>query len=173
MWKLFRWYHLEYITKLTSWSWALLENPPIVQLLKNFPAFYETRWFITVFTRALHWSLSWARSIQSIPSHPFSLRSILILCTHLRLNLPSGLFPSGFLTKILYSFLFSTIRVTCPSHPPWLDHSNYIWRRVQLMTSSLCNFLAFFFKISPVSYWPCSWLTLSPRRWRQCFPPKR
>jgi hypothetical protein len=32
-----------------------------------------------VFTRALHWSLSWARSIQSIPSHPISLRSILII----------------------------------------------------------------------------------------------
>jgi hypothetical protein len=26
-----------------SWSWALLEKPPIVQLLKNFPAFYGTR----------------------------------------------------------------------------------------------------------------------------------
>jgi hypothetical protein len=34
---------------------------------------------------ALHWSLSWARSIQSIPSHPISLNSILILSTHLRL----------------------------------------------------------------------------------------
>jgi hypothetical protein len=33
-----------------------------------------------MFTRALHWSLSWARSIQSIPSHPISLRSILTLC---------------------------------------------------------------------------------------------
>jgi hypothetical protein len=20
-----------------------------------------------------------------------------------------------------------------PSHPPWLDHSNYTWRRVQVM----------------------------------------
>jgi hypothetical protein len=34
-----------------------------VQPLKKFPAFYGTRRFITVFTRALHWSLSWARSI--------------------------------------------------------------------------------------------------------------
>jgi hypothetical protein len=59
-----------------SWSWALLEKPPIVQPLKNFPAFYGTQRFITVFTRALHWSLFWARSIQSIPSHPVSLRSI-------------------------------------------------------------------------------------------------
>jgi hypothetical protein len=34
-----------------------LEKPPVVQLLKNFPAFYGTRRFITVLTRALHWSL--------------------------------------------------------------------------------------------------------------------
>jgi hypothetical protein len=45
---------------------VLFENPSIVQLLKNFPIFYGTRRFITVFTRALHWSLSWGRSIQSI-----------------------------------------------------------------------------------------------------------
>jgi 3-methyladenine DNA glycosylase/8-oxoguanine DNA glycosylase len=32
--------------------------------------FYGTRRFITVFTIALHWSLSCARSIQSIQSHP-------------------------------------------------------------------------------------------------------
>jgi hypothetical protein len=60
-----------------SWSWALLEKLPLVQPLKKFPAFYGTRRFIIVFTRALHWSLSWARSVQSIPSHPISLRSIL------------------------------------------------------------------------------------------------
>jgi hypothetical protein len=30
--------------------------------------------------------------IQSIPSHPISLRSVLILSTHLRHGLPSGLF---------------------------------------------------------------------------------
>jgi hypothetical protein len=38
--------------------------------------------------------------MQSIPSHPVSLRSILILFIHLRLGLPSGLFSSGFLPKI-------------------------------------------------------------------------
>jgi hypothetical protein len=66
-----------------SWSWALLEKPPIVQPLKNFSAFHGTRKFITVFIRALHWSLSWTRSIQSI-------------LTHLRLGLPSGLFLPTF-----------------------------------------------------------------------------
>jgi hypothetical protein len=33
-----------------SWSWALLEKLPIVQLLENFPAFYGTQRFITAFT---------------------------------------------------------------------------------------------------------------------------
>jgi hypothetical protein len=117
-----------------SCSWALLEKSPIVQLLNKFPAFYGTQRFITVFTRALQWSLSWARSIQCIPSHPISLRSVLILSTHLRLGLSSGLFASGFPTKMLYSFLFSPFVLhVLPIHPPWLDHSNYTWWRVQVM----------------------------------------
>jgi hypothetical protein len=37
--------------------------------------------------------------------HPTSWRSILILSSHLRLGLPSGLFPSGFLTKTVYTSL--------------------------------------------------------------------
>jgi hypothetical protein len=40
-----------------SWSWAHLEKLPNVRPLKKFPAFYGTRRFITVFTKALHWSL--------------------------------------------------------------------------------------------------------------------
>jgi hypothetical protein len=39
--------------------------------------------------------------------HLISLRSILILSTHLRLRLLRGLFPSGFPTNILYAFVFS------------------------------------------------------------------
>jgi hypothetical protein len=91
------------------------------QLCNYFPAFYGTRRFISVFTRALQWSLSWAKSIQSIPPHLISLISILILFTHLRLGLPSGLFPSSFPSNILYAFLFSLIRATCPSHLTLLD----------------------------------------------------
>jgi hypothetical protein len=62
-----------------------------------------------MFARAFHVGLSWARSFQFIPSHHIPLRSILILSTHLRLGLPSGLLPSGFATNILYAFLFSLI----------------------------------------------------------------
>jgi hypothetical protein len=44
--------------ELTPCSRVSLVKPPVAQLLKNFPKFYGTRVFITVFTKALHWSLS-------------------------------------------------------------------------------------------------------------------
>jgi hypothetical protein len=56
------------------------------QLVKKFPAFYGTQGFITAFTSARHLPLAWARSIQSMPFHPTSYRSILILSSHLRLG---------------------------------------------------------------------------------------
>jgi hypothetical protein len=49
--------------------WALPEKPPVVQILNNIQKFHGSRRFVTVFTRSLHWSLSWVRSIQSIPPH--------------------------------------------------------------------------------------------------------
>ena len=70
-------------------SWELTG----LKLVKKFPAFYGTRRFITAVTSARHLSLSWASSIQSIPPHPTSWRSILILSSHLHLGLPSGSFP--------------------------------------------------------------------------------
>jgi hypothetical protein len=60
---------------LTPWSWVL-QKPPVAQLFKNFPTCHGTRRFITVFTGALHRSLSWARSVQSIPQRPVSVRTV-------------------------------------------------------------------------------------------------
>ncbi|PNF37612.1 hypothetical protein B7P43_G11949 [Cryptotermes secundus] len=58
----------------------------------------------------------WLISIQSIPFHPIPVSSILMLSTHLCLGLPSGIFPSGFPTDILYGFLISSIHATCHAH---------------------------------------------------------
>jgi hypothetical protein len=54
---------------------------------------YGTQRFITVFTIARHWTLSWASRMQFASSIPVSPRPILMLSSHLRLGLPSGLFP--------------------------------------------------------------------------------
>ena len=101
---------------LTPWCRVLLEKLTGLQLVKKFPAFHRTRRFITALTSVRHLSLSWASPIQSIYPHPTSWSSILILSTHLRLGLPSGLLPSGFPTKTLYTPLSSPTRATCPAH---------------------------------------------------------
>jgi len=125
---------------LTPCSTVLLEKLTGFQLVKKLPAFHGTRMFITTFTSAQHLSQTWANSIQSIPPHPTSWRSILILSLHLRLGLPSGLFPSGFSTQTLYTSLLSprgwvnpraTVRPEglcqwqIPMTPLGLEHANF------------------------------------------------
>ena len=113
---------------LTPWCRVLLEKLTGLPLVKKFPAFHATRRFITALTSVRHLSLSWTSPIQSIYTHPTSWRSILILSTHLRLGLPSGLLPSGFPTKTLYT----------PSPHPYVPHAQPI---------------SFISILSPAQYW--------------------
>ena len=117
---------LKYI--LTPWCRVLLEKLTGLQLVKKFPAFYGTRRFTTALKSVRHLSLSWASPIQSTYPQLTSWRSILILSTHLRLGLRSGLFPSGFPTKTLYA----------PSPHPYAPHAQPI---------------SFFSILSPAQYW--------------------
>ena len=113
---------------LTPWCRVLIEKLTGLQLVKKFPAFHGTRRFITALTSVRQLSLSWASPIQSIHPHFTSWRSVLILSTHLHLGLPSGLFPSGFPTKTLYT----------PSPHPYAPHAQPI---------------SFFSILSPAQYW--------------------
>ena len=128
---------------LTACSRILLEKITGFQLVKKLHVFYATRRFITAFTRARHLSLSWANSIQSIPPHPTSWRSISTLSSHLRLGLPSGLFPAGFPTRTLHTPLFSPIRATCSAHLILLDFitQTIMGEEYRSFSSSLCRFL--------------------------------
>ena len=127
---------------LTPGSRGLLKKTTGFQLVKKFLAFYGTRRFIAAFTSARHVFLSWASSIQSIPSHPTSWRSILISSSHLSLDLPSCLLPSGLPTKTLYTPLLSPTHATFPTHLILLD---FIIRTIsgeqyKSLSSSLCSF---------------------------------
>ena len=106
---------------LTSRGKVLLEKLTGSQIVKKFPAFYGTCRFITAFTRVRYSSLSWARSIHSMPPSQL-LKIILILSSNLCLCLSSGVLPPCLPTKILHAPLLSPILATCPAHLIPLKH---------------------------------------------------
>ena len=104
---------------LSPWCKVLLEKRTGLQLVKKFPAFHGTRRFITALTSVRQLSLFWTSPIQSIYPHPTSWRSVLILYTHLRLGLPSGLFP-----PVSPPRPYTTPLLTHTRHMPSPSHSS-------------------------------------------------
>jgi hypothetical protein len=101
------WFCLFILAQLTPW-WKLF----FTQLVRNL---------------SVHVSLSWLIESNENPHTLFFWDTILILFSHLCWGLPSGLFSSGFLTKILCAFLMS---------PCWLhvlSISSINMCRVQIM----------------------------------------
>jgi len=64
-----------------------------------------TRRFITVLMKTCHWILSWASQIQFAPSIPISLRSILMLSSHLLVDA---------FQEVLHQ---NSGRISCLTHP--------------------------------------------------------
>ena len=121
------------MTNSTPCSRAFIENLQGPQPVKEYPTFYETRRFITEFKRVHH--LPYDEADQYSPcTHPTSRTPILILSSHLSLDLPSKLFPSSFSTETPYAPPLSPITCYMPSlcHYSWFDYTNNIlwWVRI-------------------------------------------
>ena len=92
------------------------------------------------FTSAHHLSLFWASSIQSIPPHPTSWRSILILSSNLRLGL-QGSFVVPHQNPVYASPLPHTRYMPRPPHSSRFYHANNIGRGVKIIKLLLSSFL--------------------------------
>jgi hypothetical protein len=93
------------VTQQVMRSSSLLRNPKIHYRIQNSPS-------LDPIIR---------QQSQSTPSHPTTLKYILIYSSHPRIGLRTGLLPSGFPTKISYEFLNFTIPATFPTHHIPLD----------------------------------------------------
>jgi hypothetical protein len=128
---------------LTPRSRGLSEKLTVPQLIKNSPAFYETRRFITAFTTAGHLSLSWARSVQSMNLIQLLENLLqyypLIYAWVFQMVSFSQVSPSN---PVLY---LSPLRVTCPVQLSLLDPITRMTfgEEYRVWCSSLCSLLHF------------------------------
>ena len=118
--------------QLTPWSRILPDKLTVAQIFKKYPAFYGTRRFITTFKIARQMPYP-EPDLSSPCPHPTCWSCILILSSHLRLGLPSDLFPSGILTKTPYAPLLSPIHATCSAY---LNLLNLIFKSEALWSVS-------------------------------------
>ena len=114
---------------------------------------YETHRFTNVFTNTPQVPTILGKTNPVTPFHTIYV----ILSSRLCLGPPSGLFPSGFPNKSLYTFLFSLYvsHTPRPPRPPKRNHINSIRRGVQIMKRVIMKFLPtpyYFRLITKINY---------------------
>jgi hypothetical protein len=122
-------------------SFAISQEPPSILLNPKFH--YSAH-------KSPHWYLSWAGSIQSIPSHPieepFNIVLVFLVVSFLLAFPPISYVNSSSPAFVLHA-------VSNSSSFTWRSH--YIWRRVQFMK-------LFIMQISPTSCHSSIWCKYSP-----------
>jgi hypothetical protein len=98
--------------ELTLWSWVLLERPPVVQPLDNFPAFREPKGSLPQSQELF--ICPYPEPDQSNPHHP-------ILST--RFILMSSLTYILVFLVVSFPLPLLTITYTCSSSPPFMLHA--------------------------------------------------
>jgi hypothetical protein len=118
---------------------SLLQTLTVPQLVNKFPAFYEIRRFITVFTTARNLPLSQARLVQYAPI--FQICRNVIFTFTLRSSKWSFSFRFSNRNNVHISVL--PIHATCPAHHKLLDLLTLIISTEQYnsLSSSLCSLL--------------------------------
>jgi hypothetical protein len=82
--------------------------------------------------------LSQSNPIHTIPSYLSKIHFNIVHPPTFRSSQWSLSFWLSHQYPIWFPLLLNSYYIPCPSHPPWLDNSNYTWRRVQPM--KYCSF---------------------------------
>jgi hypothetical protein len=130
--------------KLTPWCRVLLEKIIVAYLVKKFPAPVEPQGSLPSPQKPI---VGPCLEPTEFSSHTLILNFCkgncnITLLSRLFLGLESGLFPSGFQTKILCTFLIIVMCTIWSAHPILLDSITLIIFGVKYkLWSSSCNFL--------------------------------
>jgi hypothetical protein len=125
--------------ELNTFCW-----PPVVQPHKKFLTYYGARSFIPALTTALHYSLSWARSIRFNPSYFSNIHSNIIHALTSLIQLLVSLLMRFLSITHIYPSSVDSLYLFRQSHFPYLCHCNFSWWRVGVMSLLIMQ-------ISPVS----------------------
>ena len=121
---------------------VLLEKLTGSQPVKKFPTFHGTRNFTTSFTSACHLSLSWARSIQSmppipLPEDPFEYYPPIYAWVFQVVSFPQGAPPK----TCMHLFFPPYVLHASPSHSSWFITWIIFGEECRSLSSSLCSVL--------------------------------